>query len=559
MALLRGLAVGVACLVQLVAGFNGRFRTSLTLRDFKEQLARRELEESALATRDLEELYPARTLQVPVDHFHNDSLYEPHSSDTFPLRYWFDASHYKKGGPIIVLQGGETSGVGRLPFLQKGIVAQLAEATHGLGVILEHRYYGKSYPTSDFSTENLRFLTTDQAIADMAYFAQHVKFEGLEHLDLTSAKNPYIAYGGSYAGAFVAFLRKLYPDVYWGAIASSGVPEAIYDYWQYYEAHRLFAPRDCVVATQKLTHMVDNILIGKKDTEYVQRLKTAFGLGNLTRNDDFAYTISVGIGGLQGLNWDPAENSTDFGYYCNNISSNALLYPSATSLRAEAKALLQAGGYGKEADKLTNQLLNYIGYVNATVVQTCQGRSQDSCFTSYNTTFYQQDDLKQDWRLWAYQYCFEWGFLQTGSGVPHSQLPLISRLIDIDFLSVVCREAFNITKPAQVERINKHGGVHISYPRLAHVDGEWDPWRYASPHRIGLPPRKSTVSEPFILIDDAVHHWDENGVFANETRPGFPPRPVAEAQRAEVKFVKAWLEQWRREKSGAIEDGLEDL
>ncbi|AEO54489.1 hypothetical protein MYCTH_2297119 [Thermothelomyces thermophilus ATCC 42464] len=548
--MLRGtIAVGVACLAQLVAGLDGPlFRTSLTLRDFREQLERRQARDgAALEARssDLQDLYPAHTLQVPVDHFHNDSLYEPHSSETFPLRYWFDASHYKKGGPIIVLQSGETDGVGRLPFLQKGIVAQLARATNGLGVILEHRYYGESIPTPDFSTEKLRFLTTDQALADMAYFARHVVFKGLEHLDLTSAKNPYIAYGGSYAGAFVAFLRKLYPDVYWGAISSSGVPEAIYDYWQYYEAARIYAPHDCVVATQKLTHIVDNILLDKADTDYVRRLKTGFGLGGVTRNDDFANAISWGIGGLQGLNWDPALNDTGFGEYCNNLTATKPLYPTSPALEQEARELVKAGGYGKEADTLTTQLLNYMGYVNATTVQTCHKDSQDECFTNYNSTFYQQDDKTQDWRLWPYQYCFEWGYLQTGSGVPANQLPLISRLIDLNFTSVVCREAFNITTPSQVERINKLGGVNISYPRLAFVDGERDPWRYASPHRIGLPERKNTISEPFILIKDGVHHWDENGLFPNETRPGLPPKPVADAQRAEVKFVKAWLKEWK--------------
>ena len=50
--------------------------------------------------------------------------------------------HYKKGGPVIVLDGGETSGVNRLPFLKTGIVEILSNATGGLGVILEHRYYG---------------------------------------------------------------------------------------------------------------------------------------------------------------------------------------------------------------------------------------------------------------------------------------------------------------------------------------------------------------------------------------------------------------------------------
>ena len=110
-----------------------------------------------------------------MDHFHNESLYEPHSNASFNLRYWFDASNYKPGGPVIVLQSGETSGVGRLPFLQKGIVAQLTQATNGIGVILEHRYYGTSFPTPDISTENLRYLTTEQASSDQAYFSRKIK------------------------------------------------------------------------------------------------------------------------------------------------------------------------------------------------------------------------------------------------------------------------------------------------------------------------------------------------------------------------------------------------
>lgn len=40
-------------------------------------------------------------------------------------------------------------------------------------------------------------------MADTAFFAQHVKFEGLENRDLTAPKTPYILFGGSYAGAQV--------------------------------------------------------------------------------------------------------------------------------------------------------------------------------------------------------------------------------------------------------------------------------------------------------------------------------------------------------------------
>ncbi|KAL8829565.1 MAG: hypothetical protein Q9191_001942 [Dirinaria sp. TL-2023a] len=231
---------------------------------------------------DPDSLYPAHNLSVPIDHFHNESVYEPHSEGTFNLRYWFDATYYRDGGPVIVLQGGETSGEDRLPYLQKGIVYQLAKATGGLGVILEHRYYGTSFPVPDLSTENLRFLTTEQALADQAYFAQNIVFPGLEDKNLTASNAPYIAYGGSYAGAFVAFLRTQYPEVYWGSIASSGVTKAIYDYWEYYEPIRIYAPQECVTLTQKLVNIMDNIFKNYNNaTQPAKQLKALFGLDGL--------------------------------------------------------------------------------------------------------------------------------------------------------------------------------------------------------------------------------------------------------------------------------------
>lgn len=271
---------------------------------------------------DLETLYPAYNFSVPVDHFHNESQYEPHSNATFPLRYWFDASHYKKGGPVFVLQSGETSGVGRLPFLQKGmmpiiflqtlqadallagIVSIITQATNGIGVILEHRYYGTSWPVSDLSTENFRFLTTAQAMADEAYFAQNIKFPGLEeHGDLTSKTTAWISYGGSYAGAFSAFLRVQYPNVFWGSISSSGVTKAIWDYWQYFQPIAEKAPQDCIAAQRTLIDVVDSILMDKNDTDLPSELKSVFGLENVTYLTDFANVLVNPLGYWQSLNW----------------------------------------------------------------------------------------------------------------------------------------------------------------------------------------------------------------------------------------------------------------
>ncbi|KAI0471056.1 peptidase S28 [Xylariaceae sp. FL0804] len=539
----------LAGLIALASGAGALSRQPLPISELAKQIRGRNTISARQA--QVQATYPEYNLSVPIDHFHNESMYEPHSDGKFNLRYWFDAQYYKPGGPVIVLESGEDDGTDRLIYLEQGIVYQLMKATGGVGVILEHRYYGTSFPTDNLTTESLRFLTTDQALADTAYFANNVEFEGLEDVDLKPETTPWIAYGGSYAGSFVAFLRKLYPDVYWGAISSSGVPEAIWDYWQYYEAAAVFGPPECVETTQKLTHVIDNILIGKQGTEYVAQLKEAFGLPNVTHDTDFASALTGGISGLQSYNWDPSQSSDSFFVYCSNVSSDSVLFPATEARRASVRELISVGGYKDELDTLTNRMLNYIGYVNETSVSLCTG-SQDGCYSTYDESFYEQTDISQTWRSWPYQYCTQWGFLQTGSGVPADQLPLISRTIDLEYTSLICREAFNLTSPADVGAINKYGGWGIAYERLASINGQWDPWRAAGTHALGRPTRPSTTGQPFVLIDRGVHHWDENGVLPNQTRPGlnFPPAPVAGTQAQEAAFVRAWVAEFYEQKKG---------
>jgi hypothetical protein len=82
--------------------------------------------------------FPAETFTQPLDHFHNST------DATFPQRFWVNSRHYepRPGAPVIVIDGGETNGEDRLPFLDTGIADILARATGGVGVVLEHRYYG---------------------------------------------------------------------------------------------------------------------------------------------------------------------------------------------------------------------------------------------------------------------------------------------------------------------------------------------------------------------------------------------------------------------------------
>jgi hypothetical protein len=116
------------------------------------------------------------------------------------------------------------------------------EATNGLGVILENRYYGQSYPFNTSTTDQLAFLSTAQTIADNSYFAQNAIFPGIDR-DLTAPGTPWILYGGSLAGAQTAFSIKQYGDVLYGGIASSAPIHVVVGYPEWYNPIQRYAPQ----------------------------------------------------------------------------------------------------------------------------------------------------------------------------------------------------------------------------------------------------------------------------------------------------------------------------
>ncbi|KIW89731.1 uncharacterized protein Z519_09888 [Cladophialophora bantiana CBS 173.52] len=145
---------------------------------------------------------------MTIDHFHNISRYEPHTNATFQQHYWVDISNYVPGGPVIIHAIGEYSPEYGLEWRQKGMLREIANATGGcrrsLGpkvyrLVLfsaqshdpncSRRYYSGGYdivPDHRSTTENLRFHSTEQALADLAYFAQRATFWGLEDRDLAA-------------------------------------------------------------------------------------------------------------------------------------------------------------------------------------------------------------------------------------------------------------------------------------------------------------------------------------------------------------------------------------
>jgi serine protease 16 len=112
----------------------------------------------------------------------------------------------------------EGEGTGSPYDVVSGEHVDIARVSGALVVALEHRYYGASYPVQDMTTPNMRFLSSQQQLADWAEFIGFLRV----HYNLTTA-NRLIVYGGSYAGAMTSWLRLKYPHLVYAAVSSSGV------------------------------------------------------------------------------------------------------------------------------------------------------------------------------------------------------------------------------------------------------------------------------------------------------------------------------------------------
>ncbi|PIL30738.1 hypothetical protein GSI_06906 [Ganoderma sinense ZZ0214-1] len=472
-----------------------------------------------LATQSAAVTFPQYNFTQPLDHFTNTGF-------TWQQRYWVSDRHYKPGGPVIVFEAGEGPGDERMPILDTGIINILANATNGLGIVLEHRYYGESVPVLNFTTDSLRWLNNEQAAADSANFISNVKVPGIS-TSVTAPGTAWIYYGGSYGGARAAHMRVLYPDIVFGAIASSGVTHATIVDWRYMDLVRQYAtPQACVARVQQAVAEVDSFLASNTTSAAI---KAVFGLSGISYDPDFASLLSAPLGGWQGTNWDPAVNDPSWSEFC------AALGPVDT-------ATVKAQGL-----TISNATAAFAKYINETYASSCPVAQQDECFgTITNKAQYLQTDLSQTWRLWQFQVCTQWGFFMTPP--PDASIPrLVSNLLTKEYAELTCTlsyppgEHFSIPQWPNVTDVNKLGGFDIAADRLAIIDGQADPWRGDTPHSPDASNRTDTTLRPFKLIPTGVHHWDENGLADPSQEPAF----IQTIHQQEIAFVKAWLKDFK--------------
>jgi hypothetical protein len=87
-------------------------------------------------------------------------------------------------------------------------------------------------------------------------------------------------------------MKVLYPDIVFGAIASSGVTEAAISNWGYYDIIRRAAPANCSAQVITAVKEVDELL---SDPATNDKVKSLFGMHGLTLNADLTSFLAVYI------------------------------------------------------------------------------------------------------------------------------------------------------------------------------------------------------------------------------------------------------------------------
>lgn len=220
---------------------------------------------------------------------------------------------------------------------------------------------------------------------------------------------------------------------------------------------------------------------------------------------------------------------------------------------------------GLTPEEVPEELLRLAGICRARSIDSCVSRPNSSavkCFEIDHKPVPPPEELDDGW-VWFYMACMEFGQFQTASPTANGSLipqgpKIVSALLDEAATSDYCKVnyavgpsgKFPMAEKANNTWFNSHGNFSIDMPRLALVNGQFDPWREVSAHSelyANGGTRPNSLERPTILIPDGIHHDDEYGVVpgTNVTKPW----RVQHVQDQLIAAVKSWLADWEKEKA----------
>lgn len=381
----------------------------------------------------LDKLSEGRFLSTDVLWF-NQTLdhFSPYDHRQFRQRYYEFLDYFRApDGPIFLVIGGE----GTCNGIVNDYIGVLAKKFGAAVVSLEHRYYGESTPFDTFSTENLKYLSSKQALFDLAVFRQYYQDSLNAKLNRSGVENPWFFFGGSYSGALSAWFRLKFPHLTCGSLASSAVVLAVQDFAEFDQQIGESAGPECKAVLQEITQLVETKLAtdGKA-------LRSIFNADDLEIDGDFLYYLA-----------DAAVIAFQYG------NPDKLCKPLADAKNADEDLVDAYAKYVKEY---------YVGTFGITA-------------KTYDQEYLKKTAINEDssTRLWWFQVCTEVAYFQ----VAPSNDSIRSSKIDTKYHLDLCKNVFGDGVFPDVDATNLYyGGTKIAGSKIIFTNGSQDPWRHAS-------------------------------------------------------------------------------
>ncbi|XP_030044867.1 thymus-specific serine protease, partial [Microcaecilia unicolor] len=440
-------------------------------------------------------------IRQPLDHFNRQN------NATYNQRYWVNEEHWKHPqGPVFLYIGGESS---LSEFsVRAGEHVELAQSHGALLVALEHRYYGNSINKDGLTNEGIRFLSSQQALADLASFHRFIS----EKYSLTR-NNTWICFGGSYPGSLSAWFRLKFPHLVFAAVASSAPVRAELDFVGYNKvvAESLSDPvvggsPKCLDAVAESFRTVDQMLQA----------------GNISQLEKDFYSCEA----LQGI-----EDYTEFVGNLADIFMGTVQYNGEISSR----------NIGSICETMTNASLGSSYRRLVTINQEyLQSMAQPCVQNSYQKTLEELRNTSLSLvgvgeRQWIFQTCTEFGYYQTceGGSCPFSRLLTLRSQLDL------CLQLFGILAEHVQEAVlftnEYYGADRPKASRVLFVNGDIDPW-----HALSVLHNQSH-SELAIYINGTAHCAN-----MGSSKPLDPPA-LKQAKEKIAHYIGEWLKAAKKQ------------
>ncbi|CAN7120162.1 unnamed protein product [Brassica rapa subsp. narinosa] len=438
-----------------------------------------------------------------LDHF------SPYDHRKFGQRYYEYLDHLRvPDGPIFLMICGEGPCNG-IPNDYLSVLAKKFEA----GVVsLEHRYYGKSSPFNSLATENLKYLSSKQALSDLAAFREYYQAGLLccfcnDSLNVKlnrsgKVDNPWFFFGASYSGALSAWFRLKFPHLTCGSLASSAVVRAVYEYFEYDQQQiGVSVGPECKPVLQEINKLVE---LGLKVNN--KAMKALFNATELDVDGDFLYLVA-----------DAQVVAVQYG------NPDKLCVP-----------LVEAKKNGSDLVEA------YAKYVREYCVEVFGLSSKTYSRKHLLDTRITPESAD---RLWWFQTCTEVAYFQVAPANDSIRSHQINTKYHLD----LCNSLFGKGVYPEVDATNLYyGGDRIAATKIVFTNGSQDPWRHASK-------QTSSPDLPSYIVNchNCGHGSDLRGcpqspmIIEGDSKNCSSPDAVNKVRQHIIEHIDLWLSECR--------------